>query len=112
MISLFGMFCGDIVYESLEDTKNTGIFRQLILIVYLLIFYTAGQNIFVAIIMEGYDRSTLRKEIDNDDPFPILDSLVGSIKKDEKGETREIEMHADNSLMYPTDDPAQGCKLF
>ena len=39
------------------------------------------QEIFVSIIMEGYDRCTIRKEIDNDDPFPMLHSLKQSAKK-------------------------------
>jgi len=33
--------------------------------------------------MEGYDRCTVRKEIDNDDPFPISDSIKRKNKKRE-----------------------------
>ena len=31
--------------------------------------------------MEGYDRCILRKEIDNDDPFPEFANLEDSIKR-------------------------------
>ena len=110
MRSLFGMFCGDIIYETFTDTRDQGVYKQIFLVIYILCFYTGAQNIFVAFVMEGYDRCDMRKEIDNDDPFPVLDNLVESIKRDdEKEETRTFSI-SDDMLMSTDVDPAQGCK--
>lgn len=75
------MACGYVVYDIFDDTQNFGLFRQLFIYMYFLIFYTSVNEIFVSIIMEGYDRCTVRKEIDNDDPFPMTESLQESIRK-------------------------------
>ena len=75
------MACGYIVYDAFDETWDEGLVRQLFFFFFLLTFYTSMQEIFVSIIMEGYDRCTIRKEIDNDDPFPMLQSLKQSAKK-------------------------------
>lgn len=113
MRSLFGMFCGDIIFETFEDTKEQGFYKQIFLIIYILSFYTGAQNIFVAFVMEGYDRCDMRKEIDNDDPFPVLDNLVESIKRDEqeKEEESNFQTFMDDTILNPDTDPAQGCKV-
>jgi hypothetical protein len=73
--SLFALLCGDIVYNSFTDTINESYLKQLFLFVYVITFYTAMSNIFVAIVMEGYERTLIRKELDNDDPFPDLEKI-------------------------------------
>ncbi len=77
------MACGCLVYEIFHDTFDAGVLRQVFLYFYFFALYTSIQNIFVSIIMEGYDRCTVRKEIDNDDPFPIADSIRRKSKKKE-----------------------------
>jgi len=81
IISLISMACGCIVHDVFHETYDAGIMRQIFLFFYFFAFYTSIQNIFVSIIMEGYDRCTVRKEIDNDSSFPIFESLKRKQKK-------------------------------
>ena len=67
---LFSLSCGDSVHETFLNTWDEGDFKQFYLILYMICFYTAAQNIFVAIIMEAYEVTKIRKKLDNDDPFP------------------------------------------
>lgn len=114
MRSLFALSAGDIVYESFTDTINESVIKQLFLILYLLTFYTSIQNIFVSIIMEGYDRCTLRKEIDNDDPFPEFKNLEDSIRKDSLNHSVVSELSEASFLseMETETDPTQTSKAF
>jgi len=64
------------------DVFDEGYFKQIFLFVYMLTFYTAMQNIFVAIVMDGYEMSKIRKVLDNDDPFPDARKLnPGALQK-------------------------------
>ena len=94
------MACGYVVYDIFDDTKNYGLFRQLFIYFYFLTFYTSVNEIFVSIIMEGYDRCTIRKEIDNDDPFPVAESLTNSLKR-----SFSEESQANTSLSYLAPSP-------
>jgi len=75
MRTLIAMATGEVVFDIFEETDDAGLMRQVFLYLYFLVFFTSIQNIFVSIIMEGYDRCTIRKEIDNDDPFPNKSSV-------------------------------------
>ena len=44
-------------------------------------FFTAFQNIFVAVIMDGYEMSKIRKQIDNDNPFPTPQSAQKAVRE-------------------------------
>ena len=54
-ITLFSIVNGDIVNDTFLETWAEGLSGQLFLIIFILLFYTAVQNIFVTIIMEGYE---------------------------------------------------------
>ena len=86
---------GDIVHETYLETWDEGIISTLFLTIYMILFFTAIMNILVAVMMEGYDRGTARKEIDNDDPFPTnkgpgglrrSDSILALINDEEEEE--------------------------
>mgnify|MGYP002621557952 FL=1 len=114
MQSLFGLFCGDIVYETFTDTYDETVFKQVYLVIYLLAFYTSVQNIFVAIVMEGYDRCSLRKNIDNDDPFPSINSFIDKAKREQHSRSYEIvhDNTSNISQLEYEDDQAQSCNYF
>ncbi|KAL4456091.1 hypothetical protein ABPG74_014052 [Tetrahymena malaccensis] len=57
IITLFSLSNGDIVNETFMDTWAEGILGQIYLIVFMILFFTAVQNVFITIIMEGYDDS-------------------------------------------------------
>ena len=69
------------MHSSFLAVYDEGYFKQLYLIIYILLFFTALQNIFVAVIMEGYDRSIIRKAIDNNDPFPQAKSAAVAVRR-------------------------------
>ena len=46
------------VLQSFDDVSNSGVFEQIVLVVFMLIFYAAVQNVFMTIIMEGYIDAT------------------------------------------------------
>jgi len=75
MRTLFAMSCGDIVHEIFLNTWGEGLKSMVFLMLFIIMYYTAFANIFVAIIMEGYSKAEMRKKLDNDDPFPTQDSL-------------------------------------
>lgn len=75
MRTLYAMSCGDIVHETFLDTWSEGAISMIFFIIYIVMFYTAFTNIFVAMIMEGYTKAEMRKKIDNDDPFPQQENL-------------------------------------
>lgn len=76
MRSLFAMAGGDIVHQTYLDTWDEGVISSLFFTVYMVTFFTAFMNIFVAVIMDGYDKGRLRQQLDDDDPFPSADSLM------------------------------------
>ena len=89
--TIFALSCGDIVHDTFSDVWNEGLLKQLWVFVLVMGWYTVGQNLFYAILMEGYDRAKLRGIIDGDDPFPTIESLSTNKKialdepmKDEK----------------------------
>lgn len=57
MITLFSLLNGDIVNDTFLETWAEGIIGQIYLIIFMILFYTAVQNVFVTIIMEGYEES-------------------------------------------------------
>ena len=64
------------MHEIFLDLWDEGLPGSIYLIVYTILYYTVFTNIFVAIVMEGFLKSRLRKKIDNDDPFPTADNLT------------------------------------
>jgi len=75
MRTLFAMACGDIVHETFLATWGEGMKSMVFLMVYIIMYFTAFANIFVAIIMEGHSKAEMRKKFDNDDPFPNQEDL-------------------------------------
>ena len=71
---------GDIVHETFLDTWDEGIVCTIFFISFMVLFYTAFINIFVAVIMEGYDKGKLMKQIDNDDTFKTQDNILKDSK--------------------------------
>jgi len=59
---------GDIVHETYLETWDEGMLSTFFLTFYMILFFTALMNIFVAVIMEGYDRGVAKKSLDLDDP--------------------------------------------
>jgi Polycystin cation channel len=55
-LSLFAMMLGDSVRDFFTATQRQGVIGHLVLMVYMIIFFTAVQNIFIAIVMESYDQ--------------------------------------------------------
>lgn len=62
VITLFSLLNGDIVNDTFLETWAEGIVGQIYLICFMILFYTAVQNVFVTIIMEGYEESIKQKE--------------------------------------------------
>jgi hypothetical protein len=93
MRTLFALSCGDSVHDSFESMLNEGLLKQIWIIFAVLGFYTAAQNLFYVVILEGYERAKIRTEFDKDDPFPTIDNLLkGKIKsRREKEENQAIE---------------------
>jgi hypothetical protein len=61
VITLFSLLNGDIVNDTFLETWAEGLPGQLYLIIFMILFYTAVQNVFVTIIMEGYEESIKEK---------------------------------------------------
>lgn len=57
VITLFSLLNGDIVNDTFLETWAEGLPGQIYLILFMILFYTAVQNVFVTIIMEGYEES-------------------------------------------------------
>ena len=55
-LSLFSMMLGDSVRDFFTETMRQGVLGHIILMIYMLCFFTAVQNIFIAIVMESYDQ--------------------------------------------------------
>lgn len=62
VITLFSLSFGDIVNETFQNTKISGVLGELFLITFMLLFYTAVQNVFITIIMDGYEKSRREKK--------------------------------------------------
>lgn len=62
VITLFSLLNGDIVNDTFLETWAEGLPGQLYLILFMILFYTAVQNVFVTIIMEGYEESIKERE--------------------------------------------------
>lgn len=56
------MLNGDIVNDTFLETWAEGLPGQIYLILFMILFYTAVQNVFVTIIMEGYEESIKERE--------------------------------------------------
>ena len=50
---------GDIVNSTFQETYYDGVLGQIFLITYMLLFYTAVQNVFITIVMEGYEKTRM-----------------------------------------------------
>ena len=66
-------------------------------------FYTALQNLYFGIILEGYERAVIRKEIDKDDPFPTVENILR--KRMEEIEKHEHELCASILEKSEQEDP-------
>ncbi len=62
VVTLFALSNGDIVNDTFLETWSEGFIGQVYLIVFMILFYTAVQNVFITIIMEGYENSIKQKE--------------------------------------------------
>lgn len=62
VITLFSLSFGDIVNETFQNTKIGGVLGELFLMTFMLLFYTAVQNVFITIIMDGYEKSRREKK--------------------------------------------------
>lgn len=62
VITLFSLSFGDIVNETFQNTKIGGVLGELFLMTFMLLFYTAVQNVFITIIMDGYEKSKQEKK--------------------------------------------------
>jgi len=63
----------------------------------------------VAIVMEGYERTLIRKELDNDDPFPDLDKVrVTSEWSDSKSDMSDSETKSVDFKMETGKKPSEG----
>ncbi|KRX09216.1 hypothetical protein PPERSA_05885 [Pseudocohnilembus persalinus] len=68
-IVLVAMGLGDIIYDVFEDTVNSGFIGHIVLMMFLVFFYTAVQNVFIAIIMDCYDEMQNEKQQKYDQQF-------------------------------------------
>ena len=55
MISLFALANGDSMNDIIVDVSLVGYFGQIFLFVYVLLFFTAVQNVMIFIVIEGYE---------------------------------------------------------
>eukprot|EP01017_Pseudomicrothorax_dubius_P034456 TRINITY_DN4725_c0_g1_i2.p1 TRINITY_DN4725_c0_g1~~TRINITY_DN4725_c0_g1_i2.p1 ORF type:complete len:279 (-),score=91.46 TRINITY_DN4725_c0_g1_i2:55-831(-) len=62
LVTLFALSNGDAVYETFDDVSSEGSFGKMFLITYILLFFTSFQNVFILIIMEGYEISRIVKK--------------------------------------------------
>lgn len=62
VVTLFALSFGDVVNETFQNTKESGILGEIFLITFMLLFYTAVQNVFITIIMDGYEKSKREKK--------------------------------------------------
>ena len=53
---------GDIVNSTFQETYYDGVLGQVFLITYMLLFYTAVQNVFITIVMEGYEKTRMMQK--------------------------------------------------
>ena len=53
--------------ETFQNTKIGGVLGELFLMTFMLLFYTAVQNVFITIIMDGYEKSRREKKGKKDD---------------------------------------------
>ncbi len=81
MQKLFSLAAGDDIHRTFRSVSDEGIYKQIYLFFYLIIFYTALSNIFVAVIMDGYEMSKIRKAIDNNNPFPSTKSAEKAVRE-------------------------------
>jgi hypothetical protein len=54
-ISLFSLCLGDSMNDFFNYTLAQGFLGHIVLILYAIIFFTAVQNIFIALVMDAYD---------------------------------------------------------
>ena len=62
IITLFSLLNGDIVNDVFLETWAEGLAGQFYLIIFMILFYTAVQNVFITIIMEGYEESIKERD--------------------------------------------------
>ena len=91
MRTLFAMAGGDIVHQTYLDTWDEGIISSLFFTLYMITFFTAFMNIFVAVIMDGYDKGRIRQQLDDDDPFPSSESLTKKAATLKRSKTSVID---------------------
>jgi hypothetical protein len=72
MTILFALSCGDSVHDTFLDVWDEGFAKQIFLIIYMMLFFTAATNIFFALIQTGYDKSRIGKEIKREQEYPNL----------------------------------------
>lgn len=68
------------MHNTFRKVGDEGAFKQIYLFFFLIIFFTALSNIFVAVIMDGYEMSKIRKAIDNNNPFPTRQHAENAVK--------------------------------
>lgn len=79
VITLFAFSMGDTVNEFMLNVWNTGMLGRIYYIFYGLCFYTLLSNVFVALVMEGYEISKKKKE-----------KQMNSIKKKQKEDEQQL----------------------
>jgi Polycystin cation channel len=62
ILSLFSLSNGDIVSDTFGDTWTVGILGQVFLVIFMILFFTAVQNVFITIIMEGFESNRKDKQ--------------------------------------------------
>lgn len=72
MIILFAMSCGDTVHDTFLAVWDEGIAKQIFLLLYMVLFFTAASNILFALIQDGYDKSRVGGIIKRDQEYPSI----------------------------------------
>lgn len=74
MIILFAMSCGDAVHDTFHDVWDEGLQKQLLLVIFMVVFFTAATNILYALIQDGFDKNNIAMKIRDEQELPHLDS--------------------------------------
>lgn len=96
MLKLFSLAGGDDVHNTFRSVRDEGGLKQVYLFCYMIIFFTALSNIFVAVIMDGYEMSKIRKAIDNNNPFPSAQSAAKAVRDKKIEPTDKFDDDADD----------------
>ncbi|KRX10225.1 hypothetical protein PPERSA_07310 [Pseudocohnilembus persalinus] len=62
IIALFALMNGDSVNVIFSGTSSYGVIGTFFLLVYIILFFTSVQNVFIIIIMEGYDKMVAKQK--------------------------------------------------